>query len=190
MSADEKSEFEKNKEKFKLLYEITYSEYKDELDRIKSIEDKTGRLFTLLNLTVTLFVTFLTNKLVASFYSKLVIGSQALLVVLVLGIFITVILAWFELFKNLNNKKYKRLELKANNVFEDIAYDDSKDINYFYWQAYKTLQKAIEENGKFADESFKSLSSALEYLKYSSIIFCLILIFHYSAFLNSGVTTP
>lgn len=190
MSSNTSIEFDNAKEKFKLLYEIAYAEYKEELDRIKSIEDKAGKIFTLLNLSVTLLVTFLTNKLVANFYNNLVILSQGILTGLVILMFITVILAWFELFKNLTNKKYKRLDLKANNTFEDIAYDDSKDINYFYWQAYKNLQKAVDENSKFADSSFTSLSSALDFLKYASIIFCVILVFLYIAFLNSGAKLP
>ena len=48
--------------KFKTLYEIAFHKYKDECDRSKRIEEKVGRIFTVLNIFIVLAVTAITKN--------------------------------------------------------------------------------------------------------------------------------
>ena len=49
-----KRQYEIDKDKYKVLFELATQEYKAELERSKSIEDKVSKLFTILNILLSL----------------------------------------------------------------------------------------------------------------------------------------
>ena len=63
--------------KFKTLYDVAFHEYKDECERSKRIDEKVGRIFTVLNIFIVLAITAVTmntglaSRLTISFFKLL-----------------------------------------------------------------------------------------------------------------------
>lgn len=137
-----------NDGKFKLLYELSNAEYKDELERSDKINVRATHIFTVLNVAFPLLVgVVLRDEFWRSLkdFNYFVIG---VLCFLVLAIFSCLISAWYRLFEIFRNRKVRKIDLVNGGEFEDVVYDDNKDLNYLYWKLHKTFQALIKENEK------------------------------------------
>lgn len=179
---------ETDKEKYKLLFDVAFHEYKSEIERAKSVEDKVNKLFTVLNILMTVFIALLLRQDFWLLLKKLNNFFQFLEFMLMAVIFGYLAMAWYELFKNLKTRKVVKLELETD--YEDIVYDDSKDVNYLYWKLYKTYKSAIVENSILSNEYHQSLTDAWKYIKTLFIAFCLFILMVLANFAIYGGKNP
>lgn len=174
--------------KFKLLYELIYAEYNSEIARSKKVEEKAVRLFTVLNIIFPLLLTVILKYQFWKELQSINVLITSVLIFLFVVIFCSLIFAWFELFKNLRNKKIAKIDLTKDNEFEDIVYDDSKDMSYLYWKIYKTCQKAIEDNKLNSNELYQSLEKAQDWIKRAFSLFCIFLLILFFCYLHKVYT--
>lgn len=164
--------------KFKTLYEIAFHEYKDECERSKRIEEKVGRIFTVLNIFIVLAVTAITKNEYWNSFKNHYLIFQIFEIIILLLFFSLLFFAWSKLLSVMQDAKVKKLEL--NHELEDVIYDDEQNPNHLYWKLYKTYRSSIEQNTVEMNLRSKIIEDALKDLKkafwcFISFIFILFL---------------
>lgn len=163
-------EVNKNKEKFKLLYEVAIQEYKDVTTHVNSITPKVISFFTILNVILTLCVAFVSNQQFITFIGNSSKIVQVSLVILIAFTFIFLLIAWYFFFGYLRSSKFIKIDLKEESNIVKTVYDDNLDINYLYFLLYKNYQQAIETNTNIADATLKSLDTGWIFIKIAFIL--------------------
>ena len=167
--------------KYQVLYDIVFHEYKTEIERSKSIDEKVTKLFTVLNILITIIVALLTRSIYWEYLGEANIILKILNILAMIIMFNFLAKAWFSLFKHLKSRRVKKLEIGLGNDFEDIVYDDSKNVSFLYFKAYKTYQKSILENASISNDSYQALEESWQSIKVGFSLFC---IFMFVLFLN------
>ena len=182
-----KRQYEIDKDKYKVLFELATQEYKAELERSKSIEDKVSKLFTILNILLSLFIALLTNKYIWEAIKDVLIFFKILEIFLIMFIFYYLITAWLEIFQNLQNRFVEKLKLEPNNPYEEFAFDDLENVNRIYWKVYLTYQESISANEKDSNTRYQSLELARKYIKKALYLFCIFVYTLFLIFIYKGV---
>ena len=182
------NDVEDSSAKYKILYEIIFHEYKTEINRSEAIDEKVTKFFTVLNILLTLLIALLTRPIYWESFTHINILLKVVSILSIMFLFYFLASAWLDLFKHLRSRKVTKLELGLNNEFEDIVYDDDKDINFLYFKAYKTYQEAIWENAKISNISYQSLENTWHSIKYGFGSFCLFIFFLFLTLLQGALT--
>lgn len=182
-----KRQYDIDKDKYKVLFELATQEYKAELERSKAVEDKVNKLFTILNILFTLFVALLTNKFIWDIMKQVDIFFKILEIILAMFIFYFLTNAWLKLFQNLQNRFVKKLELKPDNVYEEFAFDELQNVNRIYWKVYLTYQESISSNEEESNNRYQSLEVARKYIKKAFYTFCFFAFTLFLTFILKGL---
>lgn len=173
--------------KYKLLYEMIFHEYKTEIDRSQAIDEKVTKFFTVLNILLSLLIALLTRPIYWESFVEINLFFKVVNILSAMLLFGFLAAAWFDLFKQLRIRKVTRLELGLNNDFENIVYDDDKDINYLYFKAYRTCQESISENAKISNKAYLALENTWYYIKYGFGSFCIFIFFLFLTLLQKAL---
>lgn len=166
---------DKESAKFEFLYHLIKAEYQSEIERIQKIDERAMRLFAVLSVIFPLLANIVLRYEFWKSLKELDSWIFAFLIGLMISIFLALMSAWYELFKNLRNKKIEKIDFGYHNVFEDIVYDDSKNMQFLYWQTYKTCQMALMRNLEEANRYYQSLEIAQDWIKRAFTLFCVFL---------------
>lgn len=149
--------------KFKTLYDVALHEYKDECERSKRIDEKVGRIFTVLNIFIVLAITAVTKNEYWNIFKTHNIFFQLFEIIVLIIFFIFLFCAWSKLLSAMQDNEIKKLEL--NHQLEDLIYDDEKNAKFLYWTLYKTYRRSLEQNTVHMNSRSKTIEIALKDLK-------------------------
>lgn len=170
--------------RFKFLYELIGTEYKEELERGKKLEEKSMRLFNVLNIMFPLLATILLRKDTWDILKELPHLVFCIVVFLVLLIFLCLSSAWFECFSLLKSKPFTKLMLKKDNEFECAVYDGDEGMSHLYSRAYQNYQLAIEINRENFNGLYKSLELSQNWVKRAFSFLCVFLFILFLCYLS------
>ncbi|HAV5451923.1 TPA: hypothetical protein JI086_17695 [Acinetobacter baumannii] len=164
--------------KFKTLYDVAFHEYKDECERSKRIDEKVGRIFTVLNIFIVLAITAVTKNEYWTNFKTHNIFFQTFEIFILILFFSFLFFAWSKLLSAMQDNEIKKIEL--NHQLEDLVYEDEKNANYLYWTIYRTYRRSLEQNTVHMNLRSKTIEDSLKDLKkafwcFVSFIFILFL---------------
>ena len=132
-------------------------------------------------------IALLTNKYIWEALKDILVFFKILEIFLMMFIFYYLIIAWLEIFQNLQDKSVEKLKLEPNNPYEEFAFDDLENVNRIYWKVYLTYQESISANEKDSNTRYQSLEIARKYIKKALYLFCIFVYTLFLIFINISI---